>query len=148
MFFDPRMNLSAAWYCGLIGTPYLPAFASTFASVQLTYMEDDHHLLSFNRSDECVGARKALFPQKHKPNKAWSWALNAMPRSNLTNCDVESYGANAACASQVVISYSSQVATYTRSKPGISRIAIWLNAGGVIGGVQFFFWFLAMFSAY
>lgn len=78
---------------------------------------------------------------------SWSFTLDSsLPNPDLASCDVVKNGKDAICESQVVIGYSTQMVQRVTSSPGLSKLDIWLNAGAIVGGVQFFVWFLGTFA--
>ena len=150
MLYDSRItNLTRAWTCGLIGSPRVPAFDGNYITMALTQMQDQADMFELpSRNKECGAARKALFPTPQSVYNSWSWSFSTSQSPNHTYCDRVKSGLNSYCRSSMVLSYESQLIQSVRSRPGTTRLEIWLNAGSIIGGVQFFFWFLTMFSAY
>lgn len=150
IFFDPNMNMSKAFECSMLKVLTLPVFATNYASLELTDMQDSYDLLdlSGNRSrnnNNCSDLRSAIFSDTDQ-YLSWSSGISAMPRLDLNSCDIAIYGDNARCAMQVGLSYSSQLVNIAKTEPGIEKLTIWLNAGAVVGGVQFLFWFFAIFA--
>lgn len=149
MWYDRSADVNTAWDCGLINSPEISVFGGTHVQLELTRISDSRGVLQFPADEDhhCTNARKAIFPDKEKPYHHWSSTLSFVDQGDYESCDVQENN-RAQCSSQVIFSYASQLVRTTKSTPGISKIGMWLNAGAVAGGVQFFFWFLAMVVAY
>lgn len=150
--YDPTIDLNKTVGCGLLKIATLPVFATNYVSMELTKTEDKYDLLNLgaNKSrngQDCSGLRQAIFGSGgDKQYLQWNYGTSAMPRTNLTDCDIKVWGDEAGCPMQVGLSYSSQIVTKALTQPGIDKLTIWLNAGAVVGGVQFFFWFFTIFA--
>jgi hypothetical protein len=51
------------------------------------------------------------------------------------------------CNSEFRFLFNSYVINTMESMPGISKLGIWMNAGAIVGAVQFFGWFLTIFNS-
>lgn len=143
------MDHSILGQCGLVGLATLPVFATTYVDLQLTETQDPWELLHDpTRPVVCAEAHSKLVAKSTDPYRSWSWALNAMSLTDVNTCDVATHGDGAICRTTAAISYSTKMKISASSGPGISVLDIWINAGSIVGGVQFFFWFLTLFSAY
>ena len=61
---------------------------------------------------------------------------------NLEDCDIAREGnEDARCGMDVGLAYANQFVISQETRPGIGYLDIWLNAGAIIGSVQFFAWF-------
>lgn len=144
--YDPDItNLSQALECGLLSMPNLYAFGTNVINMHLTQMQDQADMFSVPSGKEsCKGARTAIFPKSETLYNIWTWTTNSRSAANIAYCDVaKNY--TGPCISTTVLSYDSQMIQSVKSSPGTSRLNVWLNAGSIIGGVQFFFWFLTIF---
>ncbi len=145
LFFDSRMDLDTLWTCGLVGQPQVPASAQYAIALTASYTTDKYNLITRpGQSSACVSASKALFDNEQSPYISYSASFD----SSQVNTDCPTLnGTVAQCVFSAIISYSTQMVQTTVSVPGISKLNIVLNAGALVGGVQFFAWFLAMFAA-
>lgn len=147
VIYDPDItNLSQALECGLLSSPSLYAFGTNRVNMHLTQMQDRADMFTVpSRKDSCKGARTAVFPKPETVYSAWSWTTNSRASSNTGYCDIAK-NFTGPCMCTTVLSYDSQMMQSIKSNPGTSRLNVWLNAGSIIGGVQFFFWFLTIFK--
>ena len=148
--YDPEIDLETAFDCGAISTPRTKIFGTTYMYLELTRLEDTRRLLEFpsDREHDCGGVHEAFFQNTTRPYHSWTSTFNFVSILDFDGCDVEKGGAAARCVSQVALTYASQIVRDAKSRSGISQMDIWLNAGAVVGGVQFFFWFLSILGAY
>jgi hypothetical protein len=51
------------------------------------------------------------------------------------------------CNSEFRFLFNSYVINTMESIPGIQKGEIWMNAGAIVGAVQFFVWFLTIFNS-
>jgi hypothetical protein len=145
-FFDPRMSLDTLLDCGLVSLPIVPASAEYSMSLTASYITDTYNLITRpGQSTACVTASKALFDNDEFPYISYS--LSVVSSSINTDCQLLENGTITSCVFSAIINYGSQTVQTTTSTPGISKLSIVVNAGALVGGVQFLTWFLAMFAA-
>ena len=76
-----------------------------------------------------------------------SYSLNTFNEVNYdaSTCASEKDGSGS-CTSTVSLIIGSKIVNTIESTHGIDGLTIWLNAGAIVGGVQFFAWFLGIFN--
>ena len=65
----------------------------------------------------------------------------------LSECDTAS-GPSNQCPQTISFEFGSLAASTLESVPGNEQLDVWLNAGAIIGAIQFFDWFLGIFNTW
>jgi hypothetical protein len=145
-FFDPRMSLDTLSDCGLVSLPIVPGSAEYSMSLTASYTTDTYNLITRpGQSNPCVTASEALFDNDEFPYISYS--LSVVSSRINTGCELLENGTITSCVFSAIINYGTQTVQTTTSTPGISKLNIVVNAGALVGGVQFLTWFLTMFAA-
>lgn len=140
-FFDPQLDLADAFSCSM-------AFSLNFQSPQTVsfYVEaqrisDKLGLLQAPAYPEmCAGLYKRSL-SRTSPYLAYTASLSTYS-SNVTDL----CGDSSNCHNQAFIQFKSSTVNSLTSVHGITKLEIVLNAGAIVGAVQFFTWFLGIFG--
>lgn len=147
-FFDSKMSLYTVRDCGLTGLPTRPSVASYAVSLRAAYTTDSYGLISGTKTTTtCEEQSEVLLSDTIFPYVSYTSDLDTSIVEAWDNCDEQQIGEGTAyaCAFNMTMRYETQMIQSMTSVPGISKLDILLNAGSIVGGIQFFAWFLAMF---
>jgi hypothetical protein len=143
--FDPRLSLQNVYECEIATYPRTPVFADNRFSISAEHITDRFGLvIAPDATQECGRDYHALLTQRSPPYSAFTWGLeSSVPTvANVTeSCDV-AFNPENACQMSISLSFGSHLIRSSVSRPGISHLEMWLNAGAITGTVQFFAWFL------
>ena len=123
-----------------MSTSNAPIFGSSSFTLTLEHITDSRGLL---------GAEMGIFPfsdlliDPTSPFHLYEYTTTAVPDPSGVQCDISKTTPDI-CLESVSITFDSQLVRSTTSVPGISQLDIWLNAGAIVGGVQFFAWLLGL----
>jgi hypothetical protein len=139
-FFDPRVDFADAYYCGMTyGLSFQSPQASAFY-VEAQRISDKLGLLRAPVDTEmCAGLYKRSL-SRTSPYLAYTASLSTYS-TNITVLCEDSQN----CYNPASILFKSSMVNSLTSVHGITKLGILLNAGAVVGAVQFFAWFLGIF---
>ena len=138
--------------CGFVNYQTSPML--TDVDISLT-MENIHDELNFigttfatpsesdqNHKDCESGLRKLLSAQEPFYSLYTASITASDPITNRTgNCSAASDQQQCGSVS-ITLSFGSSIVRTTETKPGISKQEVWINAGAIVGAIQFFAWLL------
>ncbi len=153
--FDPRLNLSDILNCSLLPYSYAPAFSGSDIRVDVTYLTDNYNLVQIPRSANtegsgCGSSWLKTLRQSNPPFSSYGWRVDTQQDSSKNStlyCDRSLNTYNGPCSFNINLELGNRAAQTAVSKPGISRLDIWLGAGSITGAVQFFAWFVKLLVA-
>ena len=145
--FDPRLSLETVYDCEIATYPRMPAFAENTFSITTEHITDRYGLvIAPSATKKCGREYHTLLAQRDPAYSAYNWGLeSSIPTvANVTeSCDI-AFNADNVCQMSVSISFGNHLIQSSTSRPGISHLDIWLNAGAITGTIQFFAWFLEL----
>ena len=97
-------------------------------------------------TEKCVAMYKEALSQEAAPYMAFGFSISTEASGASDSGNDSSVCVKDACVSTATFGYASNVVHTLESRHGIDRLTIWLNCGAIVGAVQFFAWFLGIFS--
>ena len=159
--FDFRMTLDDISYCELVGSQIIPLVSDTALSLTVEHIIDSHGVLkpptwpgqldadkldALKPNSECPARFRSLYSAKDPPLSAYTSSIIPTPILNASQCDLGN-AFQQPCQMSITLSFSSKLVRTTKTLPGISKLDIWINAGAIVGAVQFFGWILKGLSS-
>lgn len=95
--------------------------------------------------DDCETFFTNTLSKTNPPYTAYNFQLASMATLDLSPCDTSS-DPNASCISQVLLRYGSRAVSSISSKHGVDATEMLTDAAAIAGAVQFFMWFLSIFT--
>lgn len=145
--FDPRLQIDDILRCGIQQQKVVNTFAQVYFSITASRMSDTFNTITAPNEfqSNCTQTFRNLVSDPVSPFTMYDMALTGSVSttngSYVQDCDV-AINPSARCLSEVSLNYGSQVISNRRTGPSIEKLDIWLNAGAVVGAVQFLTWFL------
>ena len=146
------MSLENLMNCGFVNYQIIPILADV--EISLT-MENLHDELDFIGTTFAIPSEPHQYPRECEPGlrKLLSAPLpfHSLYAASITSSDsIRSEDSNCSAASDqhqcafavITLSFGSRLVRTTETKPGISKQEIWINAGAIVGAIQFFAWLL------
>lgn len=144
------MSLDNTVTCGFVSYQTSPMLTDADISLTMETLHDELNSIgsTFASLSEpyqylpgCeLGLRELLSAQE--PFYSLYTASITSSDSNL-NCNTAAVSDQHMCHFvYITLSFGSRIVRTTQTKPGISKQDIWLNAGAIVGAVQFFAWLL------
>jgi hypothetical protein len=144
--YDPRIDLVQALRCGLVAFTEIPAMGSNTFTITAESITDALNQVKPSDDDTlCQSFYKDTLTMDDPPYISYSFHLASMPTSDLSVCDTH-ISSDAYCISQVLLRYGSRVVSSMESRHGIEKIDILIFEGAIVGAIQFFMWFLSIFT--
>lgn len=142
-FFDPRYNLTDQLACGLVQFTNVQPVSNNNFYVTAEQITDKLGLISAPTSpQQCKQFFRNTLSQEDSPYLSYSASLSPVSNQDVSTCDSN----DDTCQAVVTLNYPSNIVGTIASTHSIDRLTIWLNAGAIVGGVQFFTWFLGIFN--
>jgi hypothetical protein len=144
--YDSRIPLDIAIDCGLVGLTEIPALGSNSFTILASRTTD--RLGMMEPPPEPAGCMKLYtdtFTMSGPPYTSYDFHLSSTGVHDPSSCDAD-ISANNTCFSQAIIRYGTHSVTTRESAPGIEKIQILTDEGAIVGAVQFFLYFLGVFS--
>lgn len=147
--FDSRHGFNESFSCDLTSSTLFQVLAENFCTLTASLITDTLGLIkpSAGQPDICRGLYQSAFSLENP--QYTSYAPSAVIQSDqvtLSDCDTVTDPTNT-CEVGIEIQFGSLAVNSMESIPGINQLDIWLNAGAIVGAVQFFAWFLGIFNA-
>jgi hypothetical protein len=146
--FDSRHGANESYSCDLTRSTLFPVLAENFCTLTANFITDALGLMkpSAGQPDICQGLYQSAFSLENP--QYTSYAPSAVIQSDqvtLSDCDTVTDPTNT-CDVGIEFQFASLAVSSMESVPGIDQLDIWLNAGAIVGAVQFFAWFLGIFN--
>jgi hypothetical protein len=136
--YDARYNLSDSLACGLTNMISVSPVASYIYFMTASQTTDAMGLIQAPSSPkQCPEFYKAALSSPRADYL--SYTINPVLTSNV-NANTCSQEGNTIQVG-AILTYPSSILNKISSQPSINQLSIWLNAGAIVGGVQFFAWF-------
>lgn len=140
-FFDPRIDLDTLWNCEIVAFSEINPSAEYSVTLSTNHLTDEYGLIKRpDPSSECAVKTTPFFSDPASPYV--SYTMTAL--TSVTPADTSS---NAEKPFGLIFRFATHIVPSTTSEPGITKLDIVLNAGALVGGIQFFAWFLTIFAA-
>lgn len=136
VMFDARTSIQLG--CGNVATAPLFSVGVYTVTYTITQILDVYGF----EPNQCRKGDMRLYQNASAPFLSYAPAFGASVISrNASDCYPSADGSEFMCPFGIFMHSGSQVAQTLTSSPSISKVDIALNAGAVVGGAQFFFWF-------
>jgi hypothetical protein len=148
-FFDPRLDFDESRQCDLSTATAIKILSSNSFTLTAMLTTDTLGLIkapalkAANQSSCADFYRKAF--ALDPPYTSYAHITSTGGGYVLSDCDTAS-GPSNKCSQMISFQFGSLAASTLESVPGIDQLDIWLNAGAIVGAVQFFAWFLGIFN--
>lgn len=147
VLYDPQVNLSTALHCGLVAFTEMPAMGlHTFTFTAETLIDELSIVKPPEDDSDCEIFYKKTLSLQNPPYTFYSYHLASLPIADLRPCDTNA-STDAWCTSQVLLQYGSYVVSGMETKHKMEKIDILILEGAIVGAIQFFMWFLGIFTA-
>jgi hypothetical protein len=144
--FDPRVDLGSALDCGLVALTEIPALASNTFTITANYISDTLQMVhSSGDQTACKEFYAKTLALKEPPYTSYAFHLGSMTTLAPNTCDT-AIAATASCVSQVILRFGTHIVSKMESRHGMDKIDILLFEGAVVGAIQFFAWFIGIFT--
>ena len=141
------MSLKNMINCGFVNYQTSSMLTGVDISLTMENLHDELNFISTTFADQyppdCEpGLRKLLSAQEpfYSLYTASITSSASIP-NEITGCHISKYQHGCAIV-DIRLSFASRIVRTTETKPGISKQDIWLNAGAIVGAIQFFAWLL------
>jgi hypothetical protein len=142
-FYDPRGQYGQ-YSMGTTQSIVLPI--QTYFSLEVMTISDVYGLVGQTCSSEsCRQGYADVLSDPAHPYHLYSPIVTTTPLTN-PSCDVATDPNAQLCAGNIYMQIASNVVQTMESVPDIAKLDIWLNAGAIVGAVQFFAWFLVIWN--
>lgn len=143
VFFDDRLNPHQIDVCNFASMPLISAPAQYSITTTAMRVLDKHNLTNWAAGrPACNRTVYDIFYNRSKPLSLYSLSVDSS--TVYTDCeaqDADGDGTNK-CQFFAEFSLGSQLVQSSHSAPGATKLSIVVNAGAIVGGVQFLMWFL------
>jgi len=142
-FFDPRYSLTDQLACGLVQPINVQPVSSNIFYMAAEQVTDTLGLISApTLPEQCKEFFRNTLSQEDSQYLSYSVNLSPVSNQDVSTCDSN----DEPCQAVATINYPSNIVGTIASTHSIDQLTIWLNAGAIVGGVQFFAWFLGIFN--
>jgi hypothetical protein len=142
-FFDPRYNLTNQLACGLVQLINVQPVSSNIFYVTAEQITDTLGMINAPTSPkQCKEFFSNTLSRDDSQYLSYSASLSPVSNQDVSTCD----SSGQVCQAVATLNYPSNIVNTIASTHSIDQLTIWLNAGAIVGGVQFFAWFLGIFN--
>ena len=138
------MNLNDLNTCGFVNSQTSPMFADVDISLTMETMHDELNVISTayaNYSRDCESGIRELLSLQKPWYSLYTAGITSSGSITDQNCSAASDQHQCGFV-DITLSFGSRIVRTTETKPGISKQEIWINAGAIVGAIQFFAWLL------
>ena len=144
------MSLNDLMTCGFVNYQTSPMFTNVDIRLTMEYLHDDLNFIGTafatpSKSDQysldCEPGLRKLLSAQEPFYSLYTASITSSNSIMELNCSAASDQLQCGAVSNR-LSFDTRIVRTTKTGPGISKQDIWLNAGAIVGAVQFFAWLL------
>lgn len=141
---DSRMSLNNLMTCGFVNYQTSPMVLDLDISLTMENLHDELNFIDTafaQYSPDCESGLQKLLSTQEPLYSLYTASITSS--DSINNQDCFAAGDQYKCGFvDITLSFGSRIVRTTETRPGISKQDIWLNAGAIVGAVQFFAWLL------